>query len=656
MFAVNKLIATICLILLMIPGSASERPIIKGVMADTAPVIDGDLSDECWKKASSVTDFYFTPDGTAAKEPTTARICYDQKHVYAAFYCKDSQPQAIQSQQKKRGGGTYTDDCVILGIACYPTQGHSAFFTTTAGGVQDEDFDWADVSKIEWKGDWQSAAKRVDDGYVVEMAVPFSILQYNANQTSLGLCFDRRHARLDQYWTSPNIGSTGDYTNWYLWDGLQLPKPNTRPKLMAYSVFGTGSDDSPRRMGLDVKHSLTPSLMGLFTVNPYFDDVEQQVASIDFTYNERYLPDSRPFFQEGEGYFPYNNILYTSRIGDVDAGAKLYGKIGNYSLALMNAQKFGDESHTCLQVGREFGHDRSLYLCGVQSHIAGEDHLSTMISSGYRLIDKPNRKLKAYAYTIMADEPSGRGAMLETGIDSSQGPKKPQWGLYYSVVGRQYDPYLGYTPENDLRSTSAALQLYDEPSKGALSYWNVTLSGDLTDHTDGSLYHNTIRLSTNFRWRNGSGAYASVNGANRPPYRDRRLSLETWWGQKSLYTNGYVGCSLGRLANGSYLDYYVGQGWKLRGDFSLYTGYEFSRIKPPSPEAYSAGQLISTLAYDLDSERTLAGRLVAQHGKTNFYLAYKQRVRVGMDAYVIFGDPNADSTRSSFALKLVRLL
>ena len=79
-------------------------------------------------------------------------------------------------------------------------------------------------------------------------------------------------------------------------------------------------------------------------------------------------------------------------------------------------------------------------------------------------------------------------------------------------------------------------------------------------------------------------------------------------------------------------------------------------MKPPSPNAYSASQLISTLAYDLDNERTLAGRLVAQKGKTNFYLAYKQRVRMGMDAYVIFGDPNAESTRSSFALKLVSML
>ena len=236
----NKLIATILLILLVLPVSASERPIVKGVMADQPPIIDGDISDACWQTAPSVSDFYFPSDGSPAPEPTTAWICYDQKNIYAAFHCKDSKPDTIQCQQKKRGGGTYTDDYVEVAIACYPTQGHIAWFLVTAGGVQDEHFDWADVSKIEWRGDWKAAVKRVEDGYTAEIMVPFSILQYNADQTSLGICFERRLPRLDQSWISPNIGHVGGYQTWYLWDGLVLPRPNIKPKLMGYSLVGAG--------------------------------------------------------------------------------------------------------------------------------------------------------------------------------------------------------------------------------------------------------------------------------------------------------------------------------------------------------------------------------------------------------------------------------
>ena len=123
-----------------------------------------------------------------------------------------------------------------------------------------------------------------------------------------------------------------------------------------------------------------------------------------------------------------------------------------------------------------------------------------------------------------------------------------------------------------------------------------------------------------------------------------------------MYNNGGGGLIVGRQAGGSYLEWGIGHGWSLSDKLSVNAGYGYTRIRPPSPEAYSATQLVTTLAYDFDNERTMAGRLVAQKGKTNFYLAYKQRVRMGMDAYVIFGDPNAESTRSSFALKLVSML
>ncbi|MCX6377655.1 MAG: hypothetical protein NTU88_16760 [Armatimonadetes bacterium] len=60
--------------------------------------------------------------------------------------------------------------------------------------------------------------------------------------------------------------------------------------------------------------------------------------------------------------------------------------------------------------------------------------------------------------------------------------------------------------------------------------------------------------------------------------------------------------------------------------------------------------------YDFDNERTLAGRLVTSGGKSSIFLAYRQRVRRGTDVYLIFGDPNADVTRNSVMLKLVRSL
>jgi hypothetical protein len=638
---------------------ADERPALQGVATDTPPVIDGDVSDACWQKAASVGDFYHLPTGTPATEATTAWICYDQENIYAAFYCKDSQPDKIQAQQTKRGGSTYTDDTVWLGIDCRARGNHIAWFWVSAGGVQNEEFSWADVSKIEWRGDWQAAAKRVSDGYAVEMAIPFGILQYSDKQDCMGILFERDHARLRQDWRAPNIGPTGGSEKWYLWEGLKLPKPDVKPKLMAYSVASMGGDQDSRRMGLDMKHSVTPSLTGLVTLNPYFDDIEQEVAGVDFTYNERYLQDSRPFFQEGEGFFPLENVLYTRRIKDVDLGAKLYGKMGDYDLAFMNVRRFGEEDHTVLQVGHTWeGNKANLWLCGVESDVPEVNNTVWLVSTGVTISERENRKTWAHTHLITADSASGTGTGSEFawGITSSGGPKRLQWGLDYNRIDSDFDPYLGYIPEKDLSSYGHYLGVYDQPSEGALSYWNVSLSGDLTDHLDGPLYHNSIGLFGDCSWRNGTGVGVGLRASHRPPYHDKTANLWFWWGNNDLYNWGYADVTFGRQAGGDYFSYVISRGWRLGEDFSLYTGYEHSRLKPPSPNAYSAGQLIATLAYDLDRERTLGGRLVTRGGKSNFYLTYRQRVRVGTDAYLIFGDPNAESTRSSFALKLVRLL
>jgi hypothetical protein len=60
---------------------------------------------------------------------------------------------------------------------------------------------------------------------------------------------------------------------------------------------------------------------------------------------------------------------------------------------------------------------------------------------------------------------------------------------------------------------------------------------------------------------------------------------------------------------------------------------------------------VLTHSYDLSDERTLSGRMVMRDGNTNFYLAYRQRVRKGTDVLIVVGDPNADEWVSRLAVK-----
>jgi hypothetical protein len=203
-------------------------------------------------------------------------------------------------------------------------------------------------------------------------------------------------------------------------------------------------------------------------------------------------------------------------------------------------------------------------------------------------------------------------------------------------------------------------QLHDEMPTGKLSEWQLTISGDMMDRWDGSPYHKTLSANLIADWRSGKSMLLQASAGRRienpgdPAFDDRQVGMSYLWGTRDLYNRGGFGAAVGRVAGGRYQSYGLGQAWRAGQNLSCSLDYYYPRVAEPSPEAYSASQVIGTLAYDISTERTLAGRIVAENGHANVYFAYRQRVRSGMDVYVIYGDPNSPSTKDTVILKLLR--
>ena len=84
-------------------------------------------------------------------------------------------------------------------------------------------------------------------------------------------------------------------------------------------------------------------MLGKF--HPDFSQIEDVVEPISFSYTERYLPDLRPFFATGEaGYLPPDELLYTRRIEDFDAGVKLFGTLGKDTVGFLDVPTAGEEN------------------------------------------------------------------------------------------------------------------------------------------------------------------------------------------------------------------------------------------------------------------------------------------------------------------------
>ena len=75
--------------------------------------IDGRLDEPAWKSTRAVGAFDFTwwKNGDGPKQPTEAKLLWDDKYLYVAFHCTDTDIHATQTQ---RDSAVYRDDCVLL--------------------------------------------------------------------------------------------------------------------------------------------------------------------------------------------------------------------------------------------------------------------------------------------------------------------------------------------------------------------------------------------------------------------------------------------------------------------------------------------------------------------------------------------------------------
>jgi len=94
--------------------------------------------------------------------------------------------------------------------------------------------------------------------------------------------------------------------------------------------------------GFDIQYSLKNTLRGHLTVNPDFAQVEADRLEINLTRYPTRFEEKRPFFVEGNSVFstPYE-LFYSRRIGqrgDILWGAKMTGKVGDYTLGFISSQ------------------------------------------------------------------------------------------------------------------------------------------------------------------------------------------------------------------------------------------------------------------------------------------------------------------------------
>ncbi len=342
------------------PATLEFRPQIQPTLeiqpTSAAIVIDGKLDDAGWEHADPVTGFAeFQPrEGIPAAVPIEAWVTYDERNLYVAFRVTDD-PSAIRASLRNRDD-VMGDDLVGILIDPFGNNATGYLIGSNPLGVQIDMRISDNSDDIGFDMIYESAGRITETGYQVEMAIPFSSLQFpNGDKQEWRVNFVVFHPRstMRQYaWsalTQANpclLCQSGNLTGIEgvrAGGGIEL-----LPSLVA-SQSGSLSDggdpssfqnSSPTAaLSMGVRYPFRPGWTAEATYNPDFSQVESDAAQIDVnTTFALSFPERRPFFQEGADLFETSiSQVYTRAINSPVGAGKVIGRQGRVSVGYIGA-------------------------------------------------------------------------------------------------------------------------------------------------------------------------------------------------------------------------------------------------------------------------------------------------------------------------------
>jgi len=636
-------------------------PVIQAVYVDTPPQIDGRLDDPCWAQASRLEGFTTLDVEQSPPEETIGLICVDDKAIYVAVICHDRTPEEIVADETRRNGDLSKDDNIVLRIDPWHKHGESDayLFYVNPRGTQAESIPGGSATKIEWRGDWNAAAARTPAGWQAELAIPFSILRYPPDQTIFGFALSRHFHKENFDVCYPPMGKAFDPARIADLADLHPPSLALPTIWMPYVTADFGEAVGKHfDAGLDVQHKLPSGLTALASLNPDFKQIEDVVEPISFSYTERYLADPRPFFGTGqEGFLPNSELLYTRRIQDFDAGLKLFGKAGDETIGLLDAITLGEENSLAAAWGHRFDAARSAKLSLVSHHKDGEpDNLSYGLSAS-----RDRRKPDGFSdlwlgFSQSEDYGGGSGGFYYLGGENYNGYGKFQWWSELRLVTEGFAPALGYFPEVNYKGISAGCGRYDRFEEGPLEEKGWYLSSDYWPflHGDG-IYKSRLSPSYSWNWRDGRRIRLAFSDGRRENADSSDASIRYDWKRKDIYRSGSVNLLRGRRRGGDYAYCSLAQGFRPSSRTTLNLDFEYNHLEAPAPDAGEDYLAVLTGNYELNSEKSVAARLIWRNSGFSAYASYRQVVRRGMDIYIILGDPDPALTglASRLVIKLI---
>lgn len=662
----------------------------------TAPiVIDGVADDSAWQDTDVADDFFMVlpMDGRKALEKSEIRMAYDDKQIYlvATFYNSTKGKNFVESLRRDFNFGKNDNFLLFLDPFNNQTTGFS-FGSNAAGAQWDGTMFGGGSIDLNWDSKWVSEVVRDEDKWVFEMAVPFKSIRYKDGVKEWGINFSRLDLKASEKssWTPiPRQFPTASlaYTGVLVWDAPP-PSPGTNISLIPYMLGSVTNDDEgttyDKKVGGDVKVSLTSSLNLDLTVNPDFSQVEvdRQVTNLDRF--ELFFPEKRQFFLENGDLFAnfgYASIrpFFSRRIGlgvPIKAGARVSGNLNEkWRLGLMDMQTAAvdetglpSQNFGVLSLQRKVFGRSSIGLMVVNKESVNypqeNDSLTALypkfnrnVGMEYNLASS-NNLWNGKAFLLKSFSPNDQGNGLTQAAHLEYNSRKWNWRIQEESVGESYTAEVGYVPRNGYVRIQSFLGHLFFPKSGKILSHGPTLNTSYyfdqnfarTDNTSYLLY------AFDFRDRSSLNFFISDDFVELlSPFDPTRLGKEELaagtkhqWNAfgwmyaskpQSLFTYTFDSRFGGYYEDGNRTSLTTELGYRFQPYVSLSANLNYNRIKMPAPWNTNEFWLIGS-EVDITFTNTLFFSNLFQYNEQskNFDLnsRFQWRYKPASDLFIVY--------------------
>jgi len=354
---------------------------VRAVRISNPLVVDGRLDDPVYQTVPAIDGFIqqLPDEGAPPTEPTEIWILFDDDNIYLSARCWDSQPERMVADEMTRDARAIWRNELLSVIFDTFHDGRNGmnFSTNPLGGLMDNLVTDESAVNLDWNTVWDAQTSFFDQGWIVEMMIPFKSLRFKAGggEQTWGINVSRRvQWKNESSFLSPVPASLGyrgmlQVSAAATLVGIEPPTTIRNLEIKPSAISGAftnktvtpvRSNDLTGEVGLDVKYGLTRSLIADFTVNTDFAQVEADEQQVNLTRFSLFFPEKREFFLEGQGIFAFGDtgavnwggppsdtpvLFFSRRIGleggsevPIRAGGRVTGRAGPYSIGLLNIE------------------------------------------------------------------------------------------------------------------------------------------------------------------------------------------------------------------------------------------------------------------------------------------------------------------------------